>query len=184
MSGLKFRVLLDSEKNEEIFRDIVISKDDTFEQFYKAIIAAYRFEGDQMASFYMSNDSWDKGFEITLMDMSFDDDMVEPCAIMSEQKLSDFVKEPDQKIILVYDFMRMWIFLIELIDIVKEPVDEPKVTLSVGIAPPEDSKMMNLDDDFDEDFDGDYSDEDDEFGNEFEDGYDEDDYGNYDEYDY
>jgi hypothetical protein len=183
MSGFKFRVLLDSEKNEEIFRDIVIDKEATFETFYKAIIAAYRFEGNQMASFYMSNDSWDKGFEITLMDMSFDEDMIEPCAIMSEQKLVDFVKEADQKIILVHDFMRMWIFLIELIEIVKGDINEPQVALSVGIAPPEDSKMMNLDDDFDEDFEGEY-DEDDEFGGEFEDDYDEDDYNSYDEYDY
>lgn len=186
MSGYKFRVLLDSEKKEEVFRDIVIDRNDTFERFYKAIIASFNFEGNQLASFYMSNDEWDKGFEITLMDMSFDEDMIEPCAVMSEQKLVDFVKEADQKIILVHDFARMWIFLIELIDIVKEDITEPMVALSMGMAPPEDSKMMDLSEDFDEDFDGGFEDDydDDEFGSEFEDGYNEDDYGNYDEYDY
>lgn len=183
MSAYKFRVLLDSEKNEEIFRDIVINKEDTFETFYNAVIASFNFEGNQMASFYMSNDNWDKGFEITLMDMSYEDEVAEPTVIMSEQKLSDFIKEADQKLILVHDFMRMWIFLIELIELVKEPIEQPKVALAVGIAPPEDSKMMDLDDEFGDD--DSYEDEfEDEFDNDFEDGYDEDDYGNYDEYDY
>lgn len=186
MSAYKFRVLLDSDKNQEIFRDIVINREETFETFYNAIVASFNFTGDQMASFYMSNDEWDKGFEITLMDMSFDEDMPEPIAIMSENKLVDFVKDPDQKVILVYDFMRMWIFLIELIDIVKEPVDAAKVVMSVGIAPPEDSRMIDLEEGYEDEFDLD-EDFEDEFGDEFEDGYDNEDYGNgggYDDYDY
>ena len=70
MAGLKFRVLLDSKDQEKVFRDILISDTDNFESFYKAIISAFRFEGDQMASFYISNDEWDKGHEISLMDLS------------------------------------------------------------------------------------------------------------------
>ena len=31
MPGLKFRVLLDSDKNEEVFRDIIISNEADFE---------------------------------------------------------------------------------------------------------------------------------------------------------
>lgn len=187
MSAYKFRVLLDTDKNEEIFRDIVVSRKDDFESFYNAIIASFNFEGNQMASFYMSNDNWDKGFEITLMDMSYDDEDVEPIAMMSEQKIVDFVHEKDQKMILVHDFMRMWIFLVELIEVVDEVVDVPFVAMSIGMAPPEDSKMMNLDDDLDDvfgdDFEDDYDDFD-EFGSDFEDGYDEEDYGSFDEFDY
>jgi hypothetical protein len=180
MSAYKFRVLLDTENNEEIFRDITINKADTFETLYNAVIASFNFEGNQMASFYMSNDNWDKGFEITLLDMSLDDDMLEPVAIMSEQKIGDFVKESGQKVILVHDFVRMWIFLIELIEVVKETVDKPKVTLSVGMAPPEDSRMMNLDDIFGEDSDDEY---DNEYDEDFEDDSD-DDYGSYNDEDY
>lgn len=180
MSAYKFRVLLDTENNEEIFRDIVINKTDTFEVFYNAVIASFNFEGNQMASFYMSNDNWDKGFEITLLDMSLDDDMIEPVAIMSEQKIVDFIKESAQKMMLVYDFARMWIFLVELIEIVEEKVDQPKVALSIGMAPPEDSRGMDLDDEF-----GDFTEDSDD---DFMDDYDEedsfDDYGNYDDEDY
>ena len=70
MAGLKFRVLLDSNDKNEVFRDILISDNDNFESFYHAILNAYQFSDDQMASFYMSNDMWDKGHEISLFDMS------------------------------------------------------------------------------------------------------------------
>ena len=56
MAGLKFRVLLDSDRNEEVFRDILINDSDNFESFYTAIINAFRFQGEEMASFYVSND--------------------------------------------------------------------------------------------------------------------------------
>jgi hypothetical protein len=40
-------------------------------------MSAFEFKGDQMASFYVSNDEWDKGHEINLMDMSYDDDALD-----------------------------------------------------------------------------------------------------------
>lgn len=124
MPGLKFRVLLDSDKKEEIFRDILIADTDNFESFYTAIINAFHFKGDQMASFYVSNDNWDKGHEISLMDMSYDDDSIDSLpSVMKNAIIKDFLEEPDQKFILVYDFMRMWIFLAELIGFER---NEPK----------------------------------------------------------
>lgn len=184
MAGLKFRVLLDSEKDTEIFRDILIRDTDHFESFYKAIVNSFRFEGDQMASFYVSNDQWDKGHEISLMDMTYDDDSVDsPAAVMKNAVIKDFLEEPDQKFILVYDFMRMWIFLIELIGYEKEGPEVPQVLMSVGMAPPEDSRSASDNEDL---FAGEMNDEeDDEFGfNEFDDEYGDDDLAGYDEYEY
>ena len=76
--------------------------------------------------------------------------------------------------------MRMWIFLIELIGYEKEGPKEPQLLLSVGSAPPEDSKSAEDNEDL---FIGDI-DEEDEFGyDEFDDDYDEEDYSGYDKYD-
>jgi hypothetical protein len=182
MAGLKFRVLLDSEKDTEIFRDILIRDTDHFESFYKAIVKAFRFEGDQMASFYTSNDQWDKGHEISLMDLSYEDDSVDsPPAVMKNAVIKDFLEEPDQKFILVYDFMRMWIFLIELIGYEKEGPESPEVVMSIGMAPPEDARSIS---DNEQLFAGEETDED-EFGfNEFGDDFDEEDLSGYDEYEY
>jgi hypothetical protein len=184
MSTLKFRVLLDTEENSEIFRDILIDENENFESFYHAIINSFRFQGDQMASFYMSNDEWDKGHEISLMDMNYGDEAIdEKASLMSSAVLRDFMTEKDQKIILVYDFMRMWIFLIELIDKTDEFVNTPKTILSIGMAPPEDTRTAITDDEEDlfaieeDDFD-----EDDIYGDDFEDGYDDEDFKEFGEY--
>ena len=182
MAGLKFRVLLDSENSSEIFRDILIKDTDNFETLYKAIVSSFRFQGDQMASFYVSNDSWDKGSEISLMDLSYDDELTEsPTAIMKDALIKDFIEEPDQKFILVYDFMRMWIFLLELIGYEKEGPEKPEVLLSMGMAPPEDSRVAADNEDM---FAGDLEEEDELGFDDFEDDMSDEDYSNLDEYDY
>ena len=141
MAGLKFRVLLDSKDKNEVFRDILISDQDNFESFYRAILSAYSFSSDQMASFYMSNESWDKGFEISLFDMSFGEDSSQILpGVMNTSRIGEFIQESDQKIILVHDFLRMWIFLIELIGYQEETPESVQTILSVGSAPPEESK--------------------------------------------
>jgi len=191
MAGLKFRVLLDSKDQEKVFRDILISDKDNFETFYKAIILAFRFQGDQMASFYISNDEWDKGHEISFMDLSYDDDSIDAIpSVMKNALLKDFIEVPDQKVILVYDFLRMWIFLAELVGLEEETPLEPTVLLAMGMAPPEDSRITELGDDEDvlEDLyggdDPDDEDEDDLGFNDYEDGLSDDDISSFDNYDY
>jgi hypothetical protein len=184
MAAFKFRVLLDTKEETEIFRDILISENDSFEDLYRAIISSFRFEGEQMASFYMSNDDWDKGHEISLMDINYGDEAIdEKASVMSNALLRDFMEVNDQKMILVYDFMRMWIFLIELLEKTDDVLEKPNTILSIGIAPPEDSKLSNLDEEDilgEEDFED--EDEDDIFGDDFEDGFNEEDYENFSEY--
>ena len=181
MAGLKFRVLLDSSSSTEVFRDILISDESNFESLYQTILEAYNFNGDQMASFYMSNDDWDKGQEITLMDMSFGEEPV-PTSMMSSTIIKNFIEAPDQKMILVHDFLRIWIFLIELIGYEKDAPTSPQILLKVGDAPAEDSKNP---DDNENLFVGDYDEEEDEFGfNDFDDDLSDEDYSSFDDYEY
>lgn len=171
MPSYKFRVLLDTEESHEVFRDIVISTNENFEVFYRAIIAAFEFNGQELASFYASNENWEKGHEIALMDMELNDSLSAP-SIMKETILSDLVKEKGQKFILVYDFLRMWCFLIELIDTLPENYEHPMLDISMGEAPDEFSKEIDLSGEVDspvdlgneiDDIFSDSSDDDDEF---------------------
>ena len=173
MAGLKFRVLLDTNDKNEIFRDILIADSADFETLYRSILDAYQFSDDQMASFYMSNDNWDKGHEISIFDMGFgeDPDQIMP-SVMKTSILGNYIQEEDQKLILGHDFIRMWIFLIELIEVSVETPETPKVVLSVGNAPAETSKtgeediLFETESEFDDE-------EEDEFGfGDFEDSYD------------
>jgi hypothetical protein len=94
-----------------------------------------------MASFYASNEDWDKGEEISLVDVNFDPD-ADPVGLMSDLNLEDRVLENGQKFILVHDFMSMWIFLIELLDFVDERVENPYVSLAIGTPPKEESRQQ------------------------------------------
>ena len=176
MAGIKFRVLLDSKQKEEVFCDILLSLDDNFESFFNAIVKAYDFKGDQMASFYASNENWDKGEEVSLMDVSFGEEGEQK--IMASTTIRDLVQEPEQKFILVYDFLKMWIFLIECIGLQEETPKAPSLVLSVGEKPKEDSK--ELDEEFQMPAEAEGQEEEDEFGfNDFEDGFSEEDLSPY-----
>ena len=106
MPGLKFRILLDTKNNKEIFHDILVSDGENFETFFQTIINSFEFKGDQMASFYVSNENWDKGEEISLLDLTEGEES--QVQIMKDTKVRDHLSDPDQKFILVYDFLKMF----------------------------------------------------------------------------
>ncbi|MES2837820.1 MAG: hypothetical protein V4667_09880 [Bacteroidota bacterium] len=186
MAVYRFRVTF--EDYDEVTRDIEIGYDQTFEDLHNAIQKSIGFDGKNMASFYMTNDTWKKGKEITLVDMSDDEDESK-IPIMSKSVLCDFIEDPHQKIIYIFDFMAMWTFQVELIKIVQEEkgVKYPQCIKSVGVAPKQykNIKAPGIDDEEDDEpkskrknkekifdaaevFDEGGDDEDDEFGEESE----------------
>jgi hypothetical protein len=162
----KFRVIMDTE--QDVFRDIEVETESNFDTLHKAVLDAFDFEQGEMASFYLSDEEWSKGLEISLMDMGGVD---EDSLSMSTTILSDMVMKPGDKILYVYDFMRMWIFYIELVEVKKDKPSTiyPRVALAFGDAPSQDSKEFQ--DMFEADVVGggavdmdDVDDEEDEFG--------------------
>lgn len=175
MAGLKFRILIDTKENNEIFRDVLVPDNAKFMDLYQICLSSFAFKGDQMASFYVSNDDWSKGEEITLEDMNFSEEDATPT--MNNTLIRDYIESADQKFILVYDFMKMWIFLIELIAYEKETPSQCITTLSIGEAPSEDSRSGDEEIYFD-------TEEEDEFGfDELDEGFDSEDYSAFDDYD-
>ncbi len=112
----KFRVILDTE--EDVFRDIAIREDDSLEDLHNAIVNAFGFDGNEIASFYMSDDQWNQGEEISLFDTG---DVPGQQKIMSDYQISEILNEDATKIIYVYDFLNMWTFFVEL-----AAVEEPE----------------------------------------------------------
>ena len=148
----RFRVVLDV--LDDVFRDIEIRKTDTLEDLHNAINQAFGFEGNEMASFYVSDEKWNQGEEIVLFDMSEGQNSVR---VMHETVLDELFSEKQTKLIYVYDFLNMWTFYVELAEIT-EPIngtDYPNLLFSHGILPesPPDKKFEADDgfDDFDED---------------------------------
>jgi len=150
----RFRVILDNDTDEDIFRDLEIRETDTLEDLHNIITQSFGFDGSEMASFYVSDDQWNQGEEISLFDMS---EGINEVRLMSEAILEDTVHEAQTKLIYVYDFMNMWTFFVELAEIVEEAqgMDYPNLMFVKGQVPetaPE--KIFEVDDnDFDIDTD-------------------------------
>jgi hypothetical protein len=141
---VQLRVLVDYEK--DVFRDIEIRSDDTFMTLHEMIQQSFGFDNSQMASFYVSNADWEKGQEITLMEVMQPDEDGEPIWLMQDIELSKIIFEKDQNMIYVFDFMLMWCFYIDSISIheVEDTVILPRITQEFGDAPEQYSKDSDL----------------------------------------
>lgn len=156
----KIRVILDSK--EDVFRDIEISEDQTLNDLHEAIKNAFELEGEEMASFYLSDENWEQGEEIAMEDISENESDRKP--VMREVSVDQIIPEVGNKMIYVYDFLDLWTFTVEVMEtgIEAENIDYPLTVFSFGNRPqyaPE--KDMMGEPDFDLDFDEDGYDEDD-----------------------
>ncbi len=144
----KFRVILDTE--EDIFRDVDIQNDCSFINLHECIQQSFAFSGKEMASFYRSDEFWEKGEELPLMNMG-GAELGAPGLSMDDLVLKDHIKEVHERFLYVYDFLRMWCFYVELIEIYepKKEVVYPIMSFELGEAPDEESKEVDLLDDFD-----------------------------------
>lgn len=132
----RFRVVLDNDTKEDIFRDIEIRDTDTLEDLHNVITQSFGFDGSEMASFYISDDEWNQGEEISLFDMSEGGSDIQ---LMSQTILNSAVTENRTKLIYVYDFLSMWTFMVELGEVVEEAqgTDYPNLLFVHGQVPGE-----------------------------------------------
>jgi hypothetical protein len=134
MAILKFRVYF--EEDESVYRDVVIRHTQTFQELHEAILKSYEFDNKHKATFYRSNDHWLRGREISLE--KYDKEYKAPPLIMSETTIGSEIRDPNQRFIYVYDFNRIWNFLVELINVSKEEnpkIGYPSTVRTEGIAP-------------------------------------------------
>lgn len=148
---------MDTEQEEDVFRDIEIRESDSLEDLHNVITQSFGFDGLEMASFYLSNDEWDQGEEISMFDVG---EGANSPRTMNETILSDIVNEKQTKLIYVYDFLSMWTFLVELAEIAEEAdgTDYPNLMFVKGqipdSAPEKTFEAENLDDEYNEFDDG------------------------------
>ncbi|WP_370391441.1 hypothetical protein [uncultured Winogradskyella sp.] len=148
----RFRVILDNDTEDDVFRDLEIRETDTMEDLHNIITQSFGFDGMEMASFYISDDDWNQGEEIAMFDMSEGSNKVK---VMATTTIKDVVHEASPKLIYVYDFLSMWTFYVELAEIVEEAqgTDYPNLMFVHGQIPdnaPEKSFEAESFDDFNE----------------------------------
>jgi hypothetical protein len=134
MAILKFRVYW--EDDDSVYRDVVIKHVQTFFELHKVILKCFEFDNKHNATFFRSNDKWQRGKEITLekYEKKYE---VEPL-LMNNVTIGSEIRDPNQKFIYVYDFHKNWTFMVELINVNKEEDNKlayPTCTRSEGIGP-------------------------------------------------
>ena len=145
----RFRVILDNDTEDNVFRDLEIREDDTLEDLHNIITQSFGFDGSEMASFYRSDNDWNQGEEFSLFDLSEGHDKVN---LMQETKINSVVHEAETKLIYIYDFLNMWMFFVELAEIVEvtDSIDYPNLLFVHGQVPEEAPEKSFLTDDFDD----------------------------------
>jgi len=124
----KFRVQF--EDYDDVYRDIDMLTIQTFEDFKIAILNAIGFDTVHECAFYLSDDLWRRGRDLTKKKDGTP-------ATLSKRVICDFVDAPHQRFLFVYDLNVEWSFLIELIKIIQpEPKQNyPTCVKSFGTAP-------------------------------------------------
>lgn len=135
MAILRFRVYW--EDDDQTYRDIELQTGQTFLEFHQCILKAFEFDGKHPATFFESNDRWDRqGRQFSSEVMVNKKDA--PALSMAKTPVSALITVPDQKFIYVYDPAKKWTFLVELIGVSKEETYRrvyPFILRKEGLAP-------------------------------------------------
>lgn len=131
-----FNFHLVSDEVDNFRREIKIDADDTFLHLRNAICESVGYSKNEMSSFFLCEDGWEKDKEITLEDMGTDSD--EDSYIMDECILSDYIDDEGAHLIFTFDYLNDRSFFLELKEITTgRNLDDPLCTLSLGTPPPQ-----------------------------------------------
>ena len=98
-----YKITFSCDEGEDFRRVFEADSEATFWELHKAILDSAHYPDDQMTSFFMCNDHWEKEQEVTLMEMgsNFEYDNM----VMEATRLSELLEENGQRIIYVFDPM-------------------------------------------------------------------------------
>ncbi|QIY83111.1 pRiA4b ORF-3-like protein [Epilithonimonas bovis DSM 19482] len=127
----KIRVILDAK--ETIFRDVEIKDKQTLWNLHLGIKSAFSLPGEELSSFYFSDDEWNEGNAVPLEDMSEEGDG----EIMSDVYLNEAFPAVGSKMRFQYGFIDLWEFFCELLEIndEKPSVNYPITVYRFGNVP-------------------------------------------------
>jgi hypothetical protein len=136
MAVLKFRVYW--EEDDAIYRDVLVKHSQNFAELHQIILRAFEFDQKHDATFFRSNDTWQRGREISKE--VYEKEYKAPPLLMEDTAIGTEIIDTNQHFIYLYDFVKSWSFLIELIQVIKNAdadmsLDYPMVSRIEGVGP-------------------------------------------------
>lgn len=157
----KFKII--SDKVENFVLHIDADAKNTFFELHEAIQDVCKYDPSELATFYLADEEWDKGLEISMFNSNLPKKRA--TVSMKDTSLGDYLKGKEDKLIYVFDVLDQKSLYIELSEIVMErKLNTPIVTVNRGMAPAqgttnqydtdllvsEDSELQNIFTDFGE----------------------------------
>ena len=141
-----FRIKFISDEVDGFVRELKIDSDATFLDLNQAILESCGYPDDQMTSFYLCDEEWERGLQITREDMgvgSADEDIY----VMEETKLSELIEDEEQHLEFVFDPFEERSFFIDVKEIIPgETLKHYAIIRAKGEAPQQIKDMdMDLD---------------------------------------
>lgn len=132
-----YRFRIEIEDHDNLFREIEIKSSQTFQDLHYSILQAYGFDLKHPASFFYSDDLWHMEDEIAFELLPYS--QISGASPMSKVRISDYIDDPHQRFLYVYQSDEGWVFLTELVhistDAPKAGENYPRMVKSIGEAP-------------------------------------------------
>ena len=127
---MKYSIRITLESKDDIIREIEIKSDCSLSELHSYIIEVFSLDSKELASFYVIDSELEIQQEIPLLSFEEND------SSMDNTKTNSLLIEENDKLLYVYDYMKMWRFLVELIAIENDFI-EYSCTLKIGEIPNE-----------------------------------------------
>jgi len=131
-----YRFAVGSEEAENFKLQIAIDSEDTFLRLRNVILEATGYDKQQMDSFYVCDEDWNKEKEVTYVDMGSDSD--EDIWLMEDTRLDELIDEEGQRLKFVFDYMTERNFFIKLKQVIPgKTLHDPLCERKEGTPPKE-----------------------------------------------
>ena len=111
-----YRFIFISDEVDDFYREIQISSSATFLDLSNAILESVGYPDDQMTSFFMCEDNWEKREEITREEMNTSSEV--DSWVMADTPLDELIEDERQRLIYIFDPLTERCFFIELKEII------------------------------------------------------------------
>ncbi len=139
-----YKFLILSDEVDNFAREISIDADASFLELQDAILDSVGFTKDQITSFFICDDDWERKTEVTLFEMDSSSEV--DSWVMESTKLSDLIEDEHQKLMFVFDNVAERGFFMELRNIENRAhLDKPECLRSIGNPPVQLENFDNVD---------------------------------------
>ena len=136
---MKYIIQIHLEYKEDIIREIKIPISKSLEDLHYTIIESFNLDNNEMASFYRTNEKLEILQEIPIFQIDENEDLTKN---MSEISIKEIFNKANTQLIYIYDFLKMWRFLVSFIDISKDDSQDIKLIKSTGEMPKNAPKIV------------------------------------------